>query len=191
MKVTELVYGYTKNMGNYESEKIEVRTQLDENEKPLEVLSEMKEFVKNGTDFSPKTEKLAEEKAVENKTEKPLEPQVSDEKPKAPKKTKAKKTTEEEAPAEEKAEEEAKAPAKEEEKTKKFREKSTPYDRTNELHKKFFGQILDGLVPGWRQDKGEKKAKCVKISQELNGQAFLDSEGLVLPEFKAKMTEMV
>lgn len=45
MKVTEVAFGFTKNMGNYQSARAEVKIELEEGEDPVEAMNEAKEFV--------------------------------------------------------------------------------------------------------------------------------------------------
>lgn len=40
-----LTYGRTKNLGNYQSERLDVSAELEETDDPVEVLEELKKFV--------------------------------------------------------------------------------------------------------------------------------------------------
>lgn len=118
---------------------------------------------------------------------------------------KAKKEAKEKAAAESKAEvkvetkseekEEVKAETKVEEKKesapaeKKKSRLSSPYARTNEIHKKVVGEILTKNFPGW--DKAERIGKAKTMSEALNGKEFLDAEGLVLQSFTDQLIALM
>ena len=87
-----------------------------------------------------------------------------------------------EAKAETKAEskKEKKTEAKAEPKAKKA--EGTPYDRSNDLHKKLMAEFLDAqFTPNWKTTVLQK-AKDASVA--LEGTAFLDAEGLMLQSFK-------
>ena len=87
-----------------------------------------------------------------------------------------------EAKAETKAEskKEKKTEAKAEPKAKKA--EGTPYDRSNDLHKKLMAEFLDAqFTPNWKTTVLQK-AKDASVA--LEGTSFLDAEGLMLQSFK-------
>lgn len=79
-----------------------------------------------------------------------------------------------------KAKAEPKAEAKAEPKAKKV--EGTPYDRSNDLHKKLMAEFLDAqFTPNWKTTVLQK-AKDASVA--LEGTSFLDAEGLMLQSFK-------
>ncbi|MBP6738759.1 MAG: hypothetical protein KA146_02160 [Leptospiraceae bacterium] len=79
-----------------------------------------------------------------------------------------------------KAKAEPKVEAKAEPKAKKV--EGTPYDRSNDLHKKLMAEFLDAqFTPNWKTTVLQK-AKDASVA--LEGTAFLDAEGLMLQSFK-------
>lgn len=65
---------------------------------------------------------------------------------------------------------------------KKFKKKAETYSRTNEIHKKLYGETLALYDKAWKKsEKGKAAAK--KVSQKLEGQDFLNEEGEVLDSF--------
>ncbi len=68
----------------------------------------------------------------------------------------------------------AKGPAK--------KKKGSVYSRSNEIHKKLFSETLKEIDSKWNSsDKGKAKGK--KISQEMEGEEFLDADGEILESF--------
>jgi hypothetical protein len=86
----------------------------------------------------------------------------------------------EEKKTEEKTEEKAEKPKR------KTKAKNTPYDRTNELHKKLLSEALESKDPNWK-----KNPKASEVSKAMNGKDFLSPEGVRLPEFVDEFVEML
>lgn len=87
--------------------------------------------------------------------------------------------------AEEEVEEEEEAPAPK--KKKAVRSKHSTYDRTDDVHKKLFGDAITSLLgKGWSK-KPAVAAKAKKLSAKLNGKAFQGGDGKVLPSFIAEV----
>lgn len=162
MKINEIRYDKTFNLGNYENEKIGVSCAVAEEESAYAVLAAMKIFVATRGLEVPETPKVEEKPKITSTTELKVyveeAPIVEELKPK---KAKAKATT-------------------------KAKAKGTPYDRTNEIHKKLFSELLSREFPTWKT-KQESKDAGRDASKALEGEEFLDSEGLILPSF----TELV
>ena len=169
--VKEITYSRRVNLGNYEHQDTSATVVPAEGQDPFECLAEVQALV-NGekiekqeaateTPKKAKKSKAPEEKVQEPVVEKDPEPEVSE-------------------PVAEEKEEVKETPKK------KLKVKLTPYDRSNQLHKTFFGEILDSKFPNWKVDK-DLKAKAVKASSDLSGQDMLDAEGIIVPEFKEKV----
>ena len=174
-KYNEVKYGYKFNKGNYESEDISVSANLEEGS-VAELIEHLKGLVhgKPSNPVADTTSPVASEPKAE--------PAKVDTPPKkaAPK---AKKAAAVEAVEETKEVETL--PTKAEPKT--VKKVATPYDRTNDLHKKLIGEILDKEFAGWRKSSGRAK----DASAEMNGKDFLDNEGLILASFKESFRELM
>lgn len=173
MNITLLKYEHTFNLGNYESEKFGAECMLTEGEDSVKASASLIEFVmaKGKVVTSGLVAKTSDPAAKETVTE------VSDS-------VKSDEPVQLELPVEEpvvekpKKEKKAAAPKKE-------KKVNVPYDRSNELHKKLIGEILDKKHTGWRKDP--IKAKEASIAAE--GEAFLDDKGQVLESFLVYFAE--
>ena len=88
----------------------------------------------------------------------------------------------EEKKVEAKAETKAKAKSEPKAEPKAKKAEGTPYDRSNDLHKKLMAEFLDAqFTPNWKTTVLQK-AKDASVA--LEGTAFLDAEGLMLQSFK-------
>lgn len=76
------------------------------------------------------------------------------------------------------------------EKKKTFKKKPAAYSRSSEQHKELFSAILKEVSPDWKKSE-DKKARAKVVSQKMEGKDFLDSDGDVLPEFKAEVKKMM
>lgn len=176
MKINEVKYERKFNLGNYESEMIAVGAAVSENEDPGEVLQQLKQFVHSGGAICPTTTNepaITEEANIEPPKEKRTRKKKED--PDVDK-------TAESAPDTESDPQEAPPKAKT-----KVKSAATKYDRTNDLHKKLLTDLLDKNKPGWKANASASKEASAKV----NGEPFLDSEGLVLPEFKEKFLQLL
>jgi hypothetical protein len=171
MKIFEVRVDLTRQKKQYESDKVGVSAILDEGEDVYEVISSMKSIClgqysdKKGTSVSKSEVKVEEKKAVEKKVE-------------AEKATPKKETVSVER-------EKATPPVKEVVKKKapsKKTAKNIEYDRSNDLHKKHVGVLLDKKFPSWRKDP-KVHAAAVETSKTLAGKPFMSSKGDILPEF--------
>lgn len=199
-RVFEIRVDVTINKGNYESEKIGVSAQLPEGVDPVGEILELKSLAYGYKGLEPvaKTEvSIKEEATVDTFSEKETkkakiskakesvakaEPKIE---PQTDLNVEPVEETEEEKP-EVKSVVEKQTPLK----VKKLKSAASPYDRTNDLHKKLFGEHIDSLYPKWRSN-AEVSKKAVSASAKLNGTAFLDAEGLITNSFKdAFATEM-
>ena len=210
MKIFEIKVEITKNLGNYENEKVGLSAQVEEGESAQSCISRLKDIAWGRESKEPvQMELIPAAKTTETKT---VETKAPETKPKETKKPKAKEEAKveekaaptevkEEAKVEEKAappevetkktdEEKAeKPPVKEEvaEPKGRARLKASSYDRSNELHKKFIGEFLDKEFPTWRTDT----SKARKASEILNGKDFLDAEGMMLESFKEEFRKIM
>ncbi len=64
----------------------------------------------------------------------------------------------------------------------KFTKKATLLDPAQEMSKKWFGEVMDTVVPRWRKSPVLQK-KAGKIMRKLAGEAIVDGEGNVMEEF--------
>lgn len=175
MKYNEIRYTYKFNKGNYESEEISASAAVEQ-EAPEEVISILKALVHGESKpvtmtAAPKVAEIAPSPA-----------------PAKPKKTAAPKV---EAPVEVPVEAVVEAPAVKAApapaKKSRIVKKVEVYSRSNDLHKKLIGEILDLEYPKWRTNPTKAKEASVK----LEGVDFLDAEGLILPSFKESFKEMM
>jgi hypothetical protein len=197
MKVNGIKYGRKFNLGNYEQEEISIDSSVEEKENPAETLFEMMKFVntKGQSHASPsiQMELVPQKEEVEKENKKAAaSPKKADSKiQKAEEKTEEKKEEQAPAKAEEKKEEQAPAKAeekKEEEKPKiKVKQAATKYDRSNELHKKLFSELLDVKYPTWRKNP----AKAASASRELVGKDFLDANGMKVKTFLDEVEKLM
>lgn len=164
-KVTELKYTYRKNLGNYEHEETTVTGIIEGNQSAVEALKELVDLAR--TDLSKqessKVEKQEESKQMEL-VEQP-ETKVEESAVEVP---------------EEKVETKTKSKGKG-----KAVPKLTPYNRENDLHKKFFSEVLQKHYPEWKKNV----AKAKEVSLELHGSEMLDSEGTVVKSFEDAVIE--
>jgi hypothetical protein len=180
MKVTEVSYVKRFNDGNYEHTEIGLTAQVDgSKENVSECVSSLKDIVyssRGEAEVKASEPEVAEEEEVADE-----EVEVKEEKPKRGRKAKVE---EPEEPEEEEVEEAEEEPEEEEEKpkAKKFRSKAATYDRTNEVHREIFADLIKGIDPKWNATD-VKKARAKKVSQLMNGEEFLDAEGEVLASF--------
>lgn len=203
-KISEIKYGRKFNLGNYESEEIALTAVVDEDDDAAEVLADLKTKVAeanaDGSIASTKTTEPEEEEengSTDDDTEtdddsdskndddgsenedddqgsegdEETEDEDGDKKP--PKKTGG-------------AKGKPKAGTKGKDKTvggKKVKPKAEVYDRENGTHKDIFSNVLTSVDPNWKKsDKTKLKAK--KVSEQLEGEAFLDKDGEVVSAFK-------
>lgn len=182
LKYGEISYLRRKNEGNYEHTEISVSAVVEEND-PAAVLNHLRDIVYSAL-YPSSVSPISKGSVVTPEPVAAAEPVVAEEPAKTPAKAKAKKAaaapkeTETPAVAEEKAEE-PKAP--------RVVKKAAIYDRQNDLHKKLVGEILDLEYPTWRKDTAKAKA----ASAALEGKDFLDTEGLILPSFKAEFKKLM
>lgn len=170
MKVYDVKFGITKNLGDFNSERIDFASIVEEGECPLEVLAILKELVKGNKPASIKAEAItiAETKA-----------------PKEEVKVEKEEVVEEEAPAKEEKPVKKNAPAKKTATAPK-KTKDVPYDRTIQTHKKLLGELFDEIAPDWRKD-ADIKPKAIEASKTLLiGEGFLDAKGNIVESFKSK-----
>ena len=199
MRFNELRYDYTRNLGNYESEKMGASCAVEDGEHPVKAFDNLKAFVRGDklphADVSVKVTDSAnaakEEKVV---TEAPPKKEKKEKTAKAKKETVAVEVEEEEEKVEESNEETEEVEEVQEEKAsrpanKKSAKGATEYDRENDLHKKLIGEMLDREFPNWK--KGNQAKRIREVSREMEGELFLDSDSDVLDSFIEKFSELV
>lgn len=73
---------------------------------------------------------------------------------------------------------------------KTFKKKPQTYNRSIEQHKEIFGGVVRSINPKWKDNDVTKK-KVKKASEGLEGEDFLDENGEVLENFKAKVKKLI
>ncbi len=177
MSITLIKYGITKNLGNYESERIDAEYQVGEGQCAMEAMIELKAFVNSGVVPSPKKEEPKKEEEVKE------EPKKEEEVKEEPKKEEPKKTTK-------KKVEPKKEEVKEEPKKTTKKPKEIPYSRKEKTHKAILATVLGDKFPTWKQD-AELKARALETSQALEGVPVMDNKGTMLPSFLDKVVELM
>lgn len=160
-KVTEIKYTYRKNLGNYEHEETTVVGVIEEKQDAISCLKELVELARTDlskTVYTKKEDKVPEQLELPKQTEdSPKEENTEVAEPKTKSKGKAAKAV----------------------------PKLTPYNRENDLHKKFFSEVLQEHFPEWKKDI----TKAKEVSVKLNGMDMLDAEGAVVQTFKDAVIE--
>lgn len=186
--VNELRYEKTFNLGNYSSEKVGIAVALEKEENPGAILKKLMSFVETrgeGEFSGAAPGAVVQEVVAQFKT--PVAKEVKAKEPKV-QKPKAEKVTikEPEAEAEiEAAAEEATEVVVEEQKKKVVKNKNTPYNRADSLHKALLSKMLDSREKNWRA----KAAKAKEVSEQMAGVDFLSEEGTLLESFVTKFLE--
>ena len=207
MQIVEIKFGITKNIGNYESERFDATAIVKENDDPEACRLVLKNYVYGGsmtksengkaegntTSQSPSVDPIiaaaaatpAPKKEKKEKKEKAPTPESKVEA--APTPEQKEEEIEETAPVEEKApvKEEVKAAPPKEAKTKPG-SKDTPYSRTNDIHKKLFGEAAKEILGDWKSNAAHVN-KVKAASMKLADTPMLTSEGMVSTEFKEKL----
>lgn len=186
IKITEVRYEFTFNKGNYQSEKVGVTAAISEGESFLDTMSELKKIVHQFGEgaiepkvFPTPNEQNTEVLSVNKEEDKESPIQATEEKPKA-------KAGRKPLVSPEKKEELKKERLKEglEKAATKVKSKMTVYNRELDLHKRLFGEQLTAIIPDWKKTA---MAKAKEASASLNGEEFLDNEGVVTQSFKEKL----
>jgi len=73
---------------------------------------------------------------------------------------------------------------------KTFKKKPQTYNRSIEQHKEIFGGVVRSINPKWKDNDVTKK-KVKKASESLEGEDFLDENGEVIEDFKAKVKKLI
>lgn len=192
MDIVEIRYDRTKNLGDYNSEKLGATATLSPTDNPNKCILELKAFV-NGVGSIDVSENSPH---VEIKDEEPIKielapapvavligengqklhgnskaaKEVNGTKKKEKVEIKVAEVKKVEAPVEEKKVE-APAPKKQ--------VAATKYDRNNDLHKKILSEMLDVKFKNWKANPSKAK----QVSIDLDGSDFLDAEGRPMKEF--------
>lgn len=69
---------------------------------------------------------------------------------------------------------------------KTFKKKPQVYNRSIDQHREIFSRVLRSVKADWKESD-TLKARAKKISEQLDGEKFLDETGEVLPDFKAEV----
>lgn len=189
----EVKYMKRFNLGNYEHEEFHISVMVGEEETAMEAFCGLKGTVEAAHAGDPIALEAVSKKDIEEE-EMPKEKQAKKTRKKKEVKPEPEEEIEEEIEEEDSEEieedfvddsdsdeeevEEEPAPKKKAAK----KTKVTLYSRTNDLHKKIFGETLKNFFPKWK-DTPEGKAKVQAASKQLEGQPFIDNEGEITDEF--------
>lgn len=69
---------------------------------------------------------------------------------------------------------------------KTFKKKPQSYNRGIDQHREIFSRVLRSVKPDWKESE-KMKVRAKKISEQLEGENFLDENGEVLSDFKAEV----
>lgn len=180
MKIFEVRVDITRQLKQYESDKVGVSAILEDGDDVCQVIQDCKKICEGqilevkGTSTT-KVDVKQLELPIENKPEirvkpeakKAPAPKVEEVKAEEPKKEEPKKVKKEAAPK---------------------KPKNITYSRENDLHKKHVGQFLDDKYMTWRKDP-KVKAAAVEASKAMEGKEFMNSSGEIIEEFKTSFTE--
>lgn len=70
-----------------------------------------------------------------------------------------------------------------------FQAKPQHYDRRIEQHKEIFSRVLKSIDPDWKKSEASKK-KAKKVSEQVEGEPFLDGNGEVVDSFKTRVRKL-
>ena len=169
MKLVELKFKLTKNLGNYESASLEATAQLAETDSSEQCFLTLKSYVEEAL-----AGELGKSVAITKVTKEPLKEETVETKNNEVKKTATKKVAKKVA---KKVVKRAKAPVK--------------YDRTNTAHKDEFADLLNDLCSGWKDSK-ESKMLAKACSEKLNGTPMFDGDsGSMLGTFTDVVIELM
>lgn len=171
--ITKIAYGITRNLGDYNSERIDAEYQVAEGENPNAAMVKLKTFVKTGA-MQVESEPERQITSGPNPTEEKVTEDI--ERGSAPTERITK---------EEKEEVKKKATKKASKKTtKKAAKKDEPikYDREQKDHKKKMAAVLNEHFPTWKKD-AELGALAKGLSEKLVGVPIFDKKGNLLDSF--------
>jgi hypothetical protein len=190
MKIFEARVELTRQLKQYESDKVGLSGVIEDGDNVLECIEVLKQLcLGNQVDNIPGGGKS---EVSLKQLELPIE--------KAPiaakKAPTTKKATEEKPKVEEAKVEEASTKAEETKVEEPKKKKAAPaskfivYDRQNDLHKKHVGTLLDNNFHGWRKDDKLKEI-CKNVSVQLEGKDLMDSKGEILQSFIEELVKAV
>lgn len=188
MKIFEVRVDLTRQLKQYESDKIGVSAVLEEGEDVHTAINALRDVclgkLVQGLKGGDKVE--VEVTTVDkNQVELPIqEPTPAKPKPKA--KAKPEQVRVETPKVEEVKVEEVKVEVKAEPKV-KVKAKEISYDRGSDLHKKHVGKLLDSLYSDWRKDVKKLEA-AKKVSIAMEGRNFMDASGEIVDSFRKEFT---
>lgn len=194
---TEVKYAFRRNLGAYEHQDISLTASLTEGASVEQVIADMQrvalasvgQFMANE---KPATEEAASPKKPAKGKRKPKVEEESEEEDEDESEEESEDEDEAEEAEEEKPKKSKKAPAKTTKApTKKGRSKASPFDRNSDLHKDLVGSMLEEEISKkWRgKEKLVKKAR--NAAKEMDGEDFLDAEGVIMESFKEKYLELM
>jgi len=171
--ITLIKYGVTKNLGDYNSERIDAEYQLSDTDCPNKAMANLKHFVNTGcvvkaNEPSPKT---TTETKVDEDVKLPETPV---------------KTEEEKKPAQKVTKKAAKKTTKKATGKKVTPKANIVYSRDEKTHKDELSKILSEEFPNW---KTELLAQAKALSGKLVGTDIYSFKGELLDSFKEAVTE--
>lgn len=181
MKIERVLYSRTVNLGDYNSERIEIGAIVEEGEDFKEVLSKVKKEVN-----------------ISLKLESPKEEEKESEKPAVTKKKTSKKVAKKKVKHTVKANQKAAIEKSGRKVNKKKpvgptavkKKDATLFDKTIPNHKTLFIEVVDKIKDGseWKNDSDFVKEVKTAIN-EMQGKDFIDSSGEVTSSFIEELTE--
>lgn len=176
--ITLIKYGITKNLGDYNSERVDAEYQLGEGESAVEAMVKLKAFVHTGKyDEVESAPKKVQEVVETTPKEEPVvsEPieEPTKEEPKAEKKKVVKK-----------------APKEVTIKDTSKNIKAVMYDRTIKAHTTIVQEIIESVYPNWKTD-AVVKPKALEASKSMHGKPFLHLNGTPLESFKTEFLALI
>lgn len=218
MKLNEAKYTRRFNMGDYEHEEYSLSCIAEEGDIAKELLTELKAEVLDAHTAEPKKQEKKEEEengkssstkhngkrtkssaksneGVDDEGSKDDEAantetdDGSDSEPETSEGSEDAEGSEGEEPEEKPAKGKSGKAPKEEKGKKAFKRKPQHYDRSIEQHKEIFSRVLKSIAPDWKKSE-ESKKKAKEVSEQVEGEPFLDENGEVLDGFKTKVRKL-
>ncbi len=220
MKLNEAKYTRRFNTGEYEFEEYTLSVIADENDDGKELLTELKAEViaahtndpkkkedkengksssskhnSKGTKSAAKSNEGADDKSSEDDEATNTEADDSSDSESETSESSEASEGDESSDSEEdtsssKSSSKSKSAKSEKASGKKFKKSPQHYNRGIEQHKEIFGRVYTTINPDWKK-KEETKKQAKSISEELEGEPFLDENGEVVDSFKTRIRKLL
>lgn len=200
MKIVQMTFSKTWNLGDYNSEKFEVVAGVEETDVPQVAASDLINFVKTKGNSEitagqvaqvvkneTTSTKVVEKTNKSSETKKPKGKDAANETVAEPENKKEEANNGNKEKSGEKSSEKTSEKTVSEKSEKVKSGKTTPYSPNEPVHKKLVGEFLDKAAPSWRTNTAPYK----EVSSQMQDVEFLDSEGLILESFKVEFLNKV